>query len=292
MKEEAYTYRDWRNFLKYTSKNSIDNEFVIIDNPKLEEVPKTPFKFNVTSVILCDKGILEGSLNLEPFIARSPCMVVILADRILELKMVSEDFKGQMLMMSKQFTDNLLMDADERLPLTISIENRPCVSLENEAFDSLKNYFDMMNKAVSITENPYRVKVARHLMLAYMYGMRLYFHPQVNEAKTHREILVERFLSQVKKDYKKERTLKYYAEKLCMTSKHLSKIISETTKMSANDWIGEYVMLEAKALLKSTDMTIQQICYELNFDNPSFFIKYFKRHLGKTPKEYRMERVV
>jgi AraC-like DNA-binding protein len=57
--------------------------------------------------------------------------------------------------------------------------------------------------------------------------------------------------------------------------------------MSAKKWIDDYVIWETKALLKSTNMTVQQISDELNFPSQSFFGKYFKRLVGLSPLEYR-----
>ncbi|MDR1381894.1 MAG: helix-turn-helix domain-containing protein, partial [Tannerella sp.] len=56
---------------------------------------------------------------------------------------------------------------------------------------------------------------------------------------------------------------------------------------SAAEWVDDFVMIEAKALLKSTNMTVLQISDELNFNSQSFFGKYFKRLAGMSPKEYR-----
>ncbi len=67
----------------------------------------------------------------------------------------------------------------------------------------------------------------------------------------------------------------------------MSTIIKQTSGKTAGDWIDDYILLEAKALLKSTNMTIQQISDELNFPSQSFFGKYFKRLTGVSPKEYR-----
>jgi AraC-like DNA-binding protein len=64
-------------------------------------------------------------------------------------------------------------------------------------------------------------------------------------------------------------------------------MVKSATGKFAIEWIDDYVMLEAKALLKSTNMTIQQISDELNFPSQSFFGKYFKRREGVSPKEYR-----
>jgi AraC-like DNA-binding protein len=98
---------------------------------------------------------------------------------------------------------------------------------------------------------------------------------------------VEKFLNLVQTHYREERGLKFYADRLCLTPIHLSRVIKSASHKSANDWIDEHVILEAKALLKSTSMTVQQISEELNFPSQSFFGKYFKRIVGVSPKEYR-----
>ena len=79
----------------------------------------------------------------------------------------------------------------------------------------------------------------------------------------------------------------FYAEKLSITPKYMSTVIKQTSGKTAGDWIDDHVLLEAKALLKSTNMTILQISDELNFPSQSFFGKYFKRLTGVSPKEYR-----
>jgi AraC-like DNA-binding protein len=91
----------------------------------------------------------------------------------------------------------------------------------------------------------------------------------------------------VQEHYRKERLIGFYADKLCITPKYLSKLVKETTGRSAGDWIERHVTLEARAMLQSSDMTIQQIATSLNFPNQSFFGKYFKRATGISPKQYR-----
>ena len=59
--------------------------------------------------------------------------------------------------------------------------------------------------------------------------------------------------------------------------------------LSAGEWIDSHVILEAKAMLKSSEQSIQEIADELHFANQSFFGKYFKHHTGFSPKEYRKQ---
>lgn len=283
-------YLNWRHILRNAQIHSIDEDLVLLDNPVLGEIPDVPFLVNVTTVILCRSGQLEGRISLQPFQAGSPSLVVLLADHILELKRVGHDFRGQVLVMSKSFTDNLLTDIQERIPLTRSIEGNPCLPLTEEAFAGLEPYFSMIRRLAAMTGNPERKEVARHLMLAFMYGTRAYFHPQTGRKLSHPELLTEKFLSLVKENYRRERLLKFYADKLSLSAKYISKIVKDTTGKPANRWIDEYVMLEAKALLRSSDKTIQQIAYGLSFDDASFFAKYFRHHLGISPSQYRLGR--
>lgn len=100
-------------------------------------------------------------------------------------------------------------------------------------------------------------------------------------------MLLEDFLKLVRTNYKEQRGLDFYADKLCFTPKYMSSVVKQASGISAGEWIDRYIILEAKALLKSTNMTIQQIGDEFNFANQSFFGKYFKRLVGVSPKEYR-----
>ena len=97
----------------------------------------------------------------------------------------------------------------------------------------------------------------------------------------------ERFLNLVQIHFKIERFLKFYAEKLDLTPKHLSRTMKNLTGFTAVEWIERYVVLEAKVMLKASNLNIQQISDELNFPSQSFFGKYFKKNVGMSPKEFR-----
>jgi len=279
---------NWRIALESEETDAIGDDFILLENPVMAHISTEPFIVDVTTAIICTDGTVEGTINLQPFKAVSPCLIVVLYDQILEQIYVSDDFSGLIIVMSKRFTDNLLPNAQERLHLFLSVRNHPCQPLSPEALDGMRNYFEMMKKAIRVKENPNHMEVARYLMLAFLYGVGFSFHPQTEDKeKSHYELLTEKFMSLVQMHHKKERFLEFYADKMCLTPKHLSKAIKDTSGKSANNWIDDYVILEAKALLKSTNMTVQQICDELNFDDQSFFRKYFKRHTGMSTREYQ-----
>ena len=120
--------------------------------------------------------------------------------------------------------------------------------------------------------------------------MGYYFH-QTTESKklSNEEILMQNFLKTVQQYYKKERKVIFYADKLHLSAGYLSTVIKNVSGKTAAEWIDDYVILEAKSLLKSTNLTIQQISDGLNFPSQSFFGKYFKRQTGISPKEYKKD---
>ena len=99
--------------------------------------------------------------------------------------------------------------------------------------------------------------------------------------------LFERLVQLISEHYREQRSVEFYAEQMNISSKHLSRVIGNSTGKSVHQWIDEFVVLEIKNLLKYSDMSVQQISYALNFPNPSFMGQYFKRITGMTPGEYK-----
>ena len=100
-------------------------------------------------------------------------------------------------------------------------------------------------------------------------------------------MLADQFLKLVSQYHTEYRNVGFYADKLCLTPKYLSRVIKSVTGRSAPEWIDAYVILEAKNLLKYSGLAIKEIVYRLNFPNQSVFYKFFKARTGMTPSEYR-----
>ena len=111
---------------------------------------------------------------------------------------------------------------------------------------------------------------------------------QQNDTNRSR-VTFDNFIRLVSENYTKYRNVGFYADQLCLTPKYLSKVVKNFSGKSAPDWIDAYVILEAKNLLKYSDLAIKEIVYRLNFPNQSVFYKFFKTRTGITPSQYRNE---
>lgn len=279
---------NWNNTDNTTNIDNFEDKLILFENPAYKSVVNHPVKLDVVVSIICTRGCMEGTLNLKKFKASAPGLFIVLADQILQTEYFSDDFSGLTTIMSIPFLEDAFVDIQVLMPIFLSVHDNPWIQLNEEELQSMIEYYFLLQRTIRRTENPNMLDTLKHLTLAFFYGTGYRFHIAQDESKkSKQDILVEKFLVIVKENFRNQRMIKFYSEKLFLTPKHLSRVIKEKSGKSAGEWIEDYVMLEVKALLKSTNRTIQQISDELNFPSQSFFGKYFKRRAGISPKEYR-----
>jgi AraC-like DNA-binding protein len=279
---------NWESELEFREVDSIGDDFILLENPAITSAFNHPVKLSVVISVICINGSMDVSINLKQYRIKAPSLFVILSEQILQNWNFSEDFSGYFTIMSKRFTDDMFMNIQDRFPMKHSVYENPCTQLNSEELESITGYYNMLKNAVRMKENPHRKEIVTNLTRAFLYLTGYHNYKIHNDKlKSKNEILLEKFLGFVQANYKAHRGIEFYADKLCLTPKYLSKVIKETSGSSAGEWINNYVILDASAMLKSTGMTILQISDELNFPSQSFFGKYFKRQVGVSPKEYR-----
>jgi len=285
MKKDA-TKVDLYSLRAQFNKEAIGDDFVIVDDISDVEHFYYPTKIDFAIMNICLKGRVEGSINLKPYIFSENNLFMILPGQIIQYFYKSDDYSGLHIAMSKRFIDNLELNIKDSISALLHLKENPIIYLSTDDMEYLLDYFNILRQTVRRTLNPNRAEVVRLLIMALFYNFQQ-IQGKVSVTKSKRDDLFEAFYNLLLAHYKESREVGFYADKLCITPKYLSAVIKEMTGKSAFEWINDYVSLEAKALLKSTNMTIQQISDELSFANQSFFGKYFKRMTGMSPKEYR-----
>lgn len=106
---------------------------------------------------------------------------------------------------------------------------------------------------------------------------------------SYNHTLLRNFLSLIDSNYMTLRLPKDYAALLYITPNHLNSLCREVLGESAGEIIRKRVLLEAKRLLVVKSYGISEIAYELNFNDNSYFTKFFKKGVGVTPEEFRRQ---
>lgn len=165
------------------------------------------------------------------------------------------------------------------------------MNLEQKEAEMLSAFIDFIHDKLVRVDHACRREIVQSLFLGFCYEITAVFQQKMDrnpQPQSRYEILFKDLMQLIVAHYKTERSVGFYAGKLCLTDKYLTRVIREVSGKTISEWIKIALIFDAKSQLKYTRKTIQEISNDLNFPNPSFFGKFFKQHTGMTPKAYRM----
>lgn len=263
---------------------TIGDDLAIVMHTADNNIQPEPKKMEKAVISVCISGYCRIKVNLQEYEIDSPMLVTLMPGQIVETMETSANFQAYTISLSKRFLDMINIPGWQQKYL--SMYNNPALPLNEEHLTMTRFFFGILHRAAANSNNPFRLQVIENLIRVFYYGG-ISCNEQPATQVVYKNSIVERFLELVHENYRTERMIGFYADRICVTPKYLSKLVKEHTGRSAGEWIESHVILDARAMLQSSDMTIQQIASSLNFPNQSFFGKYFKRATGLSPKEYR-----
>ena len=287
MDQGKLKYRDFA--LSSPVEEILEEDFWLFEgyNSGMFALSKGPVKFSAATSLYLRKGRGKFMLSLKEIEVEAPAMISIREGEIMQPLECSDDLNVAFCVMSKRFVDTLYgMIADVS---ALSVMHRTTVlNIPSEMSYAYDMFYETLKSINEDPDNKTRLRALLHTVLAFYYRFATKIYEQVDNRKIDAASrLTESFLYLVQQNFREERFLDFYAERLGITRKHLSRVVKQKTGLSPVDWIDRNVILEAKVLLKSSNMTIQQISDTLNFSSQSFFGKHFKHHTGHTPGEFR-----
>lgn len=266
----------------------LGRDFWIFDNITAAMLPAftEPVKLTATISIFVRSGSFKFSNNLITYDFEGPAVVNIRNGETLQILRISPDFSAAFIVMSKFFVEDIFLHINDMQNLT-AMTRQPVVRISEDLVPKFEQLYRSLRLITSDTGNPQMLKALQHSLIAFYYRYAYRSYEMISTSSDSAGRLSDRFIKLVKDKFKTERFLEYYAEELGVTPKHLSRTVKAQTGYSAASWIERFLILEAKILLKSTNLTVQQISDNLNFPTQSFFGKYFKKNVGVSPKFYR-----
>lgn len=272
---------------KENNAEILEDCIVITDNPTKDKEYSYPFSIDCVAAVVITEGTVRCRIDLEQIDIDRSGLLIIFPTQVMENLMFAENFKGVIILFSKQFMDSLALS--DRFDRIMSIKTAPFSPVEGKSLDALTAYVDMIRSTIRQKDHPFREDVVRLLTKAFCLGLGYYIHPgSENIRSTSRaEEISKDFIELVKQHCITERNLGFYADKLCISIKHLSAMLNACTGMAPSKWIEDYTILKAKQLLSTTDHPVVLISEMMDFKSPSDFGKYFKKHTGITPLSFR-----
>mgnify|MGYP000915815819 FL=1 len=272
----------------------IMGECIAANSASEMEIFRFPSRLNALIIGVGTEGETSLTSNLQEFRLKKDSLFIFSPKHILQVQS-NNRFKAHLIVIAPDFLKRINIDTKRMMPLFLQFGSLPCMELTHAESQSLRSFISMVEQELKGSETDFSSEIIGGLIAATIYKVGdilthyLTEHPEVDSPIHNRaEEYFRQFTELLGEHYKHERSVGFYARQLCITPKYLTTLIKRISGKSVSEWIDNYVILEAKTLLKYSNMSVQEIAYYLNFPNQSFFGKYFKNHTGMTPTAYRL----
>lgn len=247
-----------------------------------------PYQIEEKRIVFIRQGSGKVLVNLIEYELVPNMLILVPGRSIIELRDYTADFNLQMMAIG----DDLILPHGNEEFFGYFLNSRPTLSFHLSP-DEVRQVDLFFTLIWDILQEPsFREKAIGNLIKALLHQVESSYQTRQEnkESKnTHQEEIFQRFIGLVNEHCKTERRVDYYANKLCLTPRYLNTVIRQISGQTVMDWIDQAIVLEAKVMLKHSNALIFEISDKLNFPNPSFFCKFFKKKVGMTPKTYQRE---
>ena len=274
----------------------IMGECIAANSASEMEIFRFPSRLNALIIGVGTEGETSLTSNLQEFRLKKDSLFIFSPKHILQVQS-NNRFKAHLIVIAPDFLKRINIDTKRMMPLFLQFGSLPCMELTHAESQSLRSFISMVEQELKGSETDFSSEIIGGLIAATIYKVGdtlthyLTEHPEVDSPIHNRaEEYFRQFTELLGEHYKHERSVGFYARQLCITPKYLTTLIKRISGKSVSEWIDNYVILEAKTLLKYSNMSVQEIAYYLNFPNQSFFGSYFKRNAGMSPSQYKAKK--
>ena len=275
--------------------------FIAELNPRQKSIESEyPLRICNFFVAIIREGEGRIGINQNEYRLSGPALLINTPNNIITTQPdgATDSYSGCLISFDEEFLQSISIDTQRLLPLFLAIRSEPLFSIPLEECDELIRIVREIKAELTPEQ---RGEFFREILQSYfailLYRIgeiiqkrrgRTFTESQSPSVKSRNKEYFESFMKHLAENFREERSLGFYASKLCITPKYLTTIIKRESGRSASEWIDLCVIQEAKNLLRYSSLSIQEISFRLNFPNQSFFGKYFKHHTGYSPTAYKM----
>lgn len=291
------------SMVNHPSLASLSNSIILLDNLEKDIIMSdkeksahmnNPIKYISTmTVILCVDGTIDFGLGLQHYQMETNDSLCMQSGVICELQNMGHGTKFCSIILNEDFyypgLNNFVSSVLQK-----SFVKNPVCSLSKERMEECVFIYKLIKNRLSESSQTVLLdEVIKGYVQALLYNIYSGYILQeedrnmVESKITRKQDLYNRFMELVQRDFIRERNIKYYANQLCITPRYLSQVVYKESGHYASEHIDNFVISEAKQLVRSRQYSILQISKMLNFTSLSFFGRYFKKSTGYSPKQYQ-----
>lgn len=260
---------------------------------------KDTVKLTKTGMFLCKEGEVHLSIDDTEYHMKQHSIIVYFSYSTLHIISHTSNLRGTLVGANLETIQPMLYNVTNFNALFV-IKQVPLQVISTSQYQSLCQYITLLKVVVQkqkeeTTQGPNQpineIAAKQTELLSYALMLEvLQCYANVasdNEPFSRRDEVLQKFVSQLYRNYRTQHEVAYYAEQQYLTTRYFSTIIKERSGKSPSQWIATALLVDARNLLKNTNMTIKEISDKLSFPNQSYFGKWFKNLTSISPLEFR-----
>jgi AraC family transcriptional regulator, transcriptional activator of pobA len=252
------------------------------------QLPTEPYRTNCFGICLLHKGTTMLKTGLIKQSIKAPAIITMGANVVRSWKRKEGEAVSDVLFFTEEFiTKDAVNNFRMQQYSYFDNDEEHVFLLDKAQYKKFKTLFSYLSCSIDNKSN-------NHLRILKNYiSIIIEELDDINKKRSNVNALanhhptIANFKKILARDFKKERSIKHYADSLFTTNKYLSDQIKKYSGKPARKYIDEMVILEAKIMLQNPDLTIAEISDELHFANQSFFGKFFKSYTEMSPLQYK-----
>lgn len=249
-----------------------------------------PVRILGLTVALCVSGEGEVVIGMKKYVFKKDSLMLLNPNQYVQSFKNEGNVDIKVIGCNLEILEYVMPKLSGLMPVLIHNPMESVINLSESQSLMIQEYFAMIKAKLEMPKTPFkRVKMTSLLqsMLSEILECHYIDSDGSERQSSRKEEILSKFILEVLKHFRSERSVSYYADSLCVSPKHLSAVCKDITSRTASELIDHYVVMEAKIMLSESDFTIQEIASKLNFANQSFFGKYFKHLTGMSPSVFR-----
>lgn len=255
----------------------------------MNEYGRFPCKIKCGVYAFLVRGTARATINITEYSFQQNDILLIEPNTFLLIHEFSEDALVYYLLFSSSFLEKNTFGS--RMSLAAMQLHNPIIHTSEEQSEVIKGMAKLLLQASNCTPSMLSSEKMVHLFNLLQVTFTDYAKRQnsfLTRPQDRKMEIYQDYNQLVLKHYTEWHHVSSYSEAMRLTLPHLCATIKQVCGKTAGDLINEAILTDAKAQLKITSLPIKEIAIALGFDNVAFFNRFFKLHIGVTPKAYRL----
>lgn len=243
------------------------------------KTPIPPILFGYDLLVHITHGYFKHQIGPEVYLVQAPAFLIINYGNISAIKAVDKFAQGHCVLINDHAMTSVFREQEILNIFMVS----PLLNLNNEDSNDIHQLLNLIYKEFH-AEQPYK-ELSENLLKSLL--LKVIKLSDTKKKLNRREEIAMKFKQLVHKNFYKEKQMNFYADKLAVSINYLNRCVSSVFKKSSKELILEVMIMHSQLLLFESTKSISDIAYELEFTDPSYFSRIFKKIVGISPTTYR-----